>query len=130
MKEIRLTFATEGLEAVSKVLVDMGIGFRVEPLGAAARQEAKPAAEPPPAPRKRAPAKTARKASKVKRAARSEEPAPADDASLAGAERLRAAIARTGTTYRSPLEPSGASEPAGPAGEASGSERPNETGGN
>ena len=102
MKEVRLTFASEGLEAVSKLLVDMGLSFRVEPVGPAVRQQA--AAEAAPAAKPRAPAKPARKASKAKRAARPAKPPAAGDAT--GAERLRAAIAQSGTTYRAPPEPS------------------------
>ena len=108
MTELRLTFPSEGFPAVSQVLVDMGLSFHVEPVGTAARQEAATAAETPPTP-KRTPAKKARKTAKAKRAARSESPAAAPtpvDATVAGAERLRAAIARSGPdVYRSPLEP-------------------------
>ncbi len=101
MKEVRLTFASEGFEAVSKVLVEMGLSFRVEPVGPAARQAA---AEAAPAAKPRAPAGPARKTSKAKRAARPAKAPAAGDTT--GAERLRAAIAQSGTAYRSPLEPS------------------------
>jgi hypothetical protein len=105
MTELRLTFASEGFAAVSQVLVDMGLSFRVEPVGETARKEAAPAVEAAPAAKGRTPAKPARKsAAKAKRPVRSEK-APADEATLAGAERLRAAVARSGTAYRSPLEP-------------------------
>ncbi len=116
MTEIRLTFAAEGFEAVSKVLVEMGIGFQVEPIAATPKKEAAPAVEAPPPAKKRAPAKPARKASKPKRAARGQKPA-SDDAAAPAAERLRAAIARSGTAYRSPLEPPAGGEPVGPAGD-------------
>ena len=69
MTEIRLTFAAEGFEAVSKVLVEMGIGFHVEPVGDPG-QDRRPAPGAAPAAKRRAPAKAARKASKAKRAAR------------------------------------------------------------
>ncbi len=117
MKEVRLTFASEGLEEVSKVLVEKGISFRVEPVGSPAKQEIAAEAAP------RAPARPARKASKAMRPTR---PAKAD-ATSPGAERLRAAIAQSGTAFRSPPEPSeGAPPPARPAGEAPGPDKPDE----
>ncbi len=124
MTDIRLTFAADGFEAVSKVLVEMGIGFHVEPVATPAKKEPAPVAPTPAAPKRRAPAKAARKAAKPKRAAK---PATAD-AEAPGAERLRAAIARTGTPYRSPLEMPGAGEPATPAGGAPGGGQPDKPG--
>ena len=124
MTELRLTFASEGLAAVSQVLIDMGISFRVEPVALArSREEAAPAGEPAPAAKRRVPAKSTRKtASKAKRTTRPEKPS-AEETAAQGAERLRAAIARSGTGYRSPLEPPASSDrPATPAGGAPASE--------
>ena len=104
MRELRLTFASEGLAAVSQVLVDMGLSFRVEPVGAAAKEEAAPAMEVASAAKRRTPTKPARRSpAKAKRATQQERTPP--EAMAAGAERLRAAIAKSGTAYRSPLEP-------------------------
>jgi hypothetical protein len=116
MKELRLTFASEGFAAVSQVLVDMGLSFRVEPVGAATKEEAAPAMEVASAAKQRTPTKPARKSpAKAKRAAQHEKTPP--EAMAAGAERLRAAIAKSGAAYRSPLEPSAtAPEPALPGG--------------
>ncbi len=112
MNEIRLTFASEAFEAVARVLVEMGLSFRVEPVGTTARQER--AAETAPAAKPQTPARTARKASKAKRAARPAKASPPADAAIPGAERLRAAIAKSGPAYRSPLEPP-ATSPAPPS---------------
>ena len=119
MTELRLTFASEGFAAVSQVLVAMGLSFRVEPVTSAAKkEEATTKSEATQPARRRAPAKSPRKsASKAKPASRPENP-PAGESAAQGAERLRAAIARTGTGYRSPLEPPGsAPEPTPPSGE-------------
>ena len=116
MTELRLTFASEGLAAVSQVLVDMGISFRVEPVGPAAQEEGASEAAAPV--RRQAPAKPARKSSrKARRAAPRPEKPQAEETPAAGAERLRAAIARGGAGYRSPLEsPPSPAEPSAPAG--------------
>ncbi len=115
MTEIRLTFASEGLHAVSKVLVDMGIGFQVEPVGAASKAPSAPSAPAVPQPTRRASSRGTRKnAAKVKRATVPErQPASSP---LAGAERLRAAITSSGGPYRSAGEP--AAEAAQPGGGA------------
>ena len=124
MKEVRLTFASAGLEAVSKVLLELGISFRVEPVDTAAKQET--TTEAAPAAKPRTAARPARKASKAKRAARPATAASAD-ATSPGAERLRAAIAQSGTAFRSPLAPpAGTREPDPPAGLVPASDQPDE----
>jgi len=113
MNELRLTFPSEGFAAVSQLLVDMGLSFRVEPVGAAKEQAAPDADKAP------APAKAARKSmanpKKPARAAKSRTP---EDVAIHGAERLRAAIARGGSAYRSlPKSPTNPAAPAGSAGD-------------
>ncbi len=114
MRELRLTFASEGFAAVSQVLVDMGLSFRVEPVGTATEEEAAAATGVASAAKRRTSAKPARTSpAKAKRATQHERTPP--EAMAAGAERLRAAIAKSGTSYRSPLEPPAtAPEPALP----------------
>jgi hypothetical protein len=91
VNEIRLTFRSEDFGPVSKVLVDMGVSFRVEPL-TDAEPEAPRAKPPPPAPRK-APRKAGRKAAAPPRhATRSE------DRIVTGADRLREAVIRNQVT--------------------------------
>jgi hypothetical protein len=116
MTDLRLTFSADGLAAVSKVLVDMGIGFRVEPVSSAREVVAAVVAQTAPVAKR--PSKATRKGSgKSKRAAQPARP-PAD-APAGGAERLRTAIARGGSTYRSPLAPPATTEPLVEAGDAS-----------
>lgn len=127
MTDLRLTFASEGLAAVSQILVEMGLSFSVEPVGAVAKEEkTAPAAAAPPTTSRRPPAKTARKSpAKTKRAAQSER--GPSDAPAAGAERLRAAIAQSGTAYRSLIDPgAGAATPGASADETAGRERNDE----
>ncbi len=106
MKELRLTFAAERFGAVSQFLVDMGIGFSVEPVEAAARPAAPPRSDETPQPRRRQAKKAARKSGgAAKKAERAPKPPAPSETSVAGAERLRAAVTRSGTgAYRSPLD--------------------------
>ena len=121
MNELRLTFSSEGFAAVSQLLVDMGLSFRVEPV-AAAKEEAAPALGNAPTSVKAARERTA----KTKKLARAAKPPTSGDAVVPGAERLRAAIARGGSAYRSLLEPP--ATPAGSGGDAP-TEQPSERNG-
>ena len=115
MTELRLTFASEGLAAVSKVLVEMGLSFRVEPAAPAPKVESAAGSQAAPAPKRRTSAKPARKNPAAARQALHPERA-SPEATAVGAERLRAAIAKSGASYR-PLE-AHEGAPAAPADDA------------
>jgi hypothetical protein len=115
MREYRLTFATEDFGAISQILVDMGVSFRVEPIEAAAIKPSPPRIAEP-ASTKRSPARKAAK----KKTGRADKAAKGGQASLAGAERLLESLARGGTgASPARLEPSGGAmqEPSGIAAE-------------
>ena len=111
MKEFRLTFAAEDFAAVSQALVAMGVSFHVEPVGIGPAEGPVAEAEAPATARVvRGAVKGARKASptrqaKHSRAAKAETPALPANAPTGGADRLREAIARSGSAYRSVMEP-------------------------
>jgi hypothetical protein len=88
MGEIRLTFETRDFGAISQVLIDRGISFRVEPMmgaeGEPVRASHAAGGEP------RRPAKAAAKGAKSRRGQASGQRAEA----ASGADRLREAIAR------------------------------------
>ena len=114
MNELRLTFSSEGFAAVSQLLVDMGLSFRVEPV-AAAKEEAAPTLGNAPTPVKAA----RQRAAKTKKLAHAAKPPTSGDAVVPGAERLRAAIARGGSAYRSLTDsPTIPTAPAGSGGDA------------
>jgi hypothetical protein len=78
MKEYRLTFATDNFGAISQILVDMGVSFRVEPMEAAASGAIQARAGEAPA-KARSPAKKPAKTAQKK--------AKRDEAPIAGAAR-------------------------------------------
>jgi hypothetical protein len=88
--EIRLTFETDNFASVSQILVDMGIAFRVEPVGAAVAEPARAPRQQPASPQPRRPAK-----SEAKRAGQRPKPARQSNEPSIGAQRLRDAITRT-----------------------------------
>jgi hypothetical protein len=87
MKEIRLTLNADDFGAISQVLVDMGVGFRVEPLEDAGTEAAPARPNTGSTPPRRQAAKKRGKASPKQPEARGETP-------LSAADRLRKAIAR------------------------------------
>lgn len=91
MKEIRLTVRADDFVAISQILVDRGVGFRVEPIIATEPEVAPRRASAPPKAKARKPAKKVGRGG-AKRGAKT------DDLLGTGADRLREAIARTGTT--------------------------------
>lgn len=97
MKELRLTFRADDFGAVSQILVDMGIGFRVEPIEGPAAEAAPAHASHPPATRRRRSAKKTRKPGSPAKAAGVESSARGD-VPASGVNRLRAAIAQNRTT--------------------------------
>lgn len=123
MKEFRLTFTTDNFGAISQVLVDMGISFRVEPIEAAFAEAAPARASHPPAAKRRRSTKKTAKAGAVAKPARAEKPATR-------ADRLREAMTRGRTTADQPPfgppartmdeESAGVSSPASPAEEENG----------
>jgi hypothetical protein len=107
MKEVRLTLNAEEFGAVSQVLIDMGVGFRVEPIGSKAPETGPPlAGKSPPARRRKTSRKTAKPAAKR------------DALAPSGADRLREAITRNQTGAAPGAAPlPGLSYPSAPAGE-------------
>ncbi len=102
MKELRVTFASDRFNAVSQVLIDMGISFSVEPVDDAPPELVAAHAAPAPATRRR---KTAKATAKTAVAAKRRAARTTADAPAPGAHRLREAIARRQTTFQSPFEP-------------------------
>lgn len=113
MREIRLTFNADDFGAVSKILVDMGIGFTVEPVREpeAEIEAAVPrATAPPTAPR--------RKAARKKPKAAAKSPSKRESVPVSGADRLREALTRRPADEPSPTEvpdrsPQGGANPTG-----------------
>jgi hypothetical protein len=108
MNEVRLTVSADDIGVVSQVLVDIGVGFRVEPAVATAAEARAKRAGPPTAAKARKAAKRAR--ATARRSTKSDAPV------AAGAERLRDAIARTlPGPERNPPAPAQPSHPSAPA---------------
>ncbi|MEO8668428.1 MAG: hypothetical protein ABI399_07930 [Bauldia sp.] len=85
MSDIRLTFRSEDFPSVSQMLVELGVGFRVEPNVEGVAEVARPKPVVPPAPARKA-------VQKRKPVAQPRSPARADQ--LTAADRLREAIIR------------------------------------
>ena len=110
MKEFRLTFAAADFAAVSQALVAMGISFHVEPVGTSSGEApvtdagAPAAARGVPGPARRARKTAPARPAKQSRANNPETPVSPANPSAGGADRLREAIARSGSAYRSVME--------------------------
>ena len=94
MKEYRLTFATENFGAISQILVDMGVSFRVEPVEPAAKPVAAGRGEEPavkPRSPGKKPAKAAAKKKKPDRGSRDTQ------TRMASAQRVLEGLTRGGT---------------------------------
>jgi hypothetical protein len=87
MKEYRLTFATENFGAISQVLVDLGVSFRVEPVEAAAGRAAPARVDEEPA-KPRSPARKPVKTAAKKKTGRGGKGAKGRESPAAGAERV------------------------------------------
>jgi hypothetical protein len=90
MKEIRLTLSADDFGAISQVLVDMGVSFRVEPLEGATEATAT-RGSPSPTPSRGRTSRKARKAGPKQVSKRDEVP-------LSAADRLRKALAQKQAT--------------------------------
>ena len=100
MNEIRITFGSDDFPTISKVLIELGVSFRVEPVRGMASESATGSA-----PRlvASAPRKPAKKPPKGK-PGKAESASPTRAVSLA--ERLRAATARNAAVEAAALEAS------------------------
>ena len=87
MREIRLILNSDDFSAVSQTLIEMGIGFRVEPRSAFEAPSAETAASPAPTPEKPKGGKASKKPAAKPTAKRDRKP-------TTGAERLRSALSR------------------------------------
>ncbi len=112
MKEFRLTFAADDFAMVSQALVAMGVSFHVEPVASAPNTAEVDEDHATAVAKVRSPAKATRKAPVAHRTQRSkpETRVPPTNASMGGADRLREAIARSGSAYRSVMEPAKAAD--------------------
>jgi hypothetical protein len=96
MKEYRLTFATDSFGAISQILVDMGVSYRVEPVEAAVTKAAAAGVGEEPPTKHRSPGKKAVKTAAKRKPGRADRAAKGRQTPSAGAERLLEGLARAG----------------------------------
>ena len=104
MKEIRLTLNAEDFGPISQVLVDMGVGFRVDPLEDADT-------ETPASRSGAASAPPRRRAAKKRGKAIPKRPETRGEATLSAADRLRKAIAQKQAAASTSSGPTGQPAP-------------------